>query len=148
MPNLPRSQSSSQSIEPLRSHPKKTCILLVEDEETVRKFVRVVLEHSGYEVITARDGDQGFAEFMADSDRFNLILTDVIMPNRNGVELVDLIRHVRPDVPVIFMSAYPGGVNCAPIELPSGVALLEKPFSLDQLLHNVTQAIGQRVGNR
>ncbi|HEV3386078.1 MAG TPA: response regulator [Gemmata sp.] len=133
----------AQSQVPQRTHAPGTTILLVEDEYAVREFVRAVLEQSGYVVVGATDGEHGLAEFAATPDRFALVLSDVIMPNRTGPELVEQIRLIRPEVPVIFMSAYTGGTSSTPVEMPSDVALLEKPFSLDQLLKVVTRTIGQ-----
>jgi CheY-like chemotaxis protein len=120
----------AQSQVPQRAQTRGEIILLVEDEYAVREFVRAVLEQSGYVVVAA-------------TDRFALVLSDVIMPNRTGPELVEQIRLIRPEVPVIFMSAYTGGTSSTPVEMPSDVTLLEKPFSLDQLLKVVIRTIGQ-----
>jgi CheY-like chemotaxis protein len=143
MPSNRNFPNHAQSQVPLRANAPGTTILLVEDEYAVREFVRAVLEQSGYVVVAATDGEQGLAEFAAAPDRFALVLSDVIMPNRTGPELVEQIRLIRPEVPVIFMSAYTGGTCSTPIEMPSDVALLEKPFSLDQLVKVVIRTIGQ-----
>jgi two-component system, cell cycle response regulator CpdR len=143
MPTNSSASTHKNSVEPRRAHAPSTTVLLVEDEYAIREFVRVVLEHAGYGVVTATDGEHGFTEYAADPDRFALVLSDVIMPNRTGPELVGLIRQIRPDVPVIFMSAYTGGLGPTPIEMPAKVTLLEKPFSLDQLLHAVAQTISE-----
>jgi two-component system, cell cycle response regulator CpdR len=137
----------AQSVEQQFAHAQCQghMILVVEDEEAVREFVRMALEHAGYSVRTAVDGDCGFGEFAIDPSRFALVITDVIMPNRTGTELVEMIRRERAEVPVIFMSAYTGGTGSSPIDLPPGTTLLEKPFSLDQLLHAVGQAIPQHA---
>lgn len=116
-------------------------ILLVEDDEAVREFVRVVLQNAGYAVVTASDGNQGLKEYMTDPDRFALVLSDVVMPNRTGPELVEVVRRVRPGVRVLFMSAYTGGTNSHPVAMPPDALLLEKPFSIDRLLNTVAQAI-------
>jgi CheY-like chemotaxis protein len=143
MPSNHNFPNHAQSQAPQRAHAPGTTILLVEDEYAVREFVRAVLEQSGYVVVGATDGEHGLAEFAAAPDRFALVLSDVIMPNRTGPELVEQIRLIRPEVPVIFMSAYTGGTSSTPVEMPSDVALLEKPFSLDQLLKVVIRTIGQ-----
>jgi DNA-binding NtrC family response regulator len=122
----------------------KTAVLLVEDDDAVREFVRAVLEHVGYSVVAATHGEQGFAEFIADPDRFALIISDVVMPNKTGPELIEAIRRIRPEVRVIFMSAYTGGLSSAPAEISPGEILLEKPFSLDQLLHTVALMVGSK----
>jgi DNA-binding NtrC family response regulator len=118
-----------------------TTVLLVEDEESVREFVRVVLEQAGYEVVAVGDGIEGFERFSSEPHRFDLVLTDVLMPNRTGPELFELVRGIQPDARVLFMSAYTGGTPLTPIEMPHGVSLIEKPFSLDRLLLAVRQAL-------
>jgi two-component system, cell cycle response regulator CpdR len=136
----------TQRVEPQRcAQARRTTILVVEDEESVREFVRLVLENAGYAVVAAHDGDHGFNEFAADPDRFSLVLTDVVMPNRTGPDLVEVIRRIRPDIPVIFMSAYTGGSSASPTEMPPSATLLEKPFGLEQLLHAANQAISQNA---
>jgi DNA-binding NtrC family response regulator len=124
----------------LASHARMT-ILLVEDDESVREFVRIVLDHAGYAVVTAQDGEQGLDEYLANPTHFDLLLSDVMMPNRTGPELVEVIRRVRPDARVLFMSAYSGGTAANPFELATGITLLEKPFSIGQLLHAVAEAL-------
>lgn len=131
----------TQSQDYQGEHASKTTILLVEDDDAVREFVRVVLEHAGYCVVAATHGEQGFAEYIADPDRFALVISDVVMPNKTGPELVEAIRRIRPEIRVIFMSAYTGGTSSAPVEMSRGEILLEKPFSLDQLLHTVAVAV-------
>ena len=122
----------------------RATVLLVEDEASVREFVRMVLVQAGYAVLTATNGDEGLTAFLADPDRIDLVLTDVVMPHRNGPALAAEIRRVRPDVRVLFMSAYPDGSAAHPIEIPPGTALLEKPFTLDRLLHAIAAAVGSR----
>jgi CheY-like chemotaxis protein len=143
MPNKP--PALVHSNEPLNNCANGLCegasILLVEDDEAVRAFVRLALEHSGYNVISASDGESGSVQFEMDPGRFALVVTDVVMPNRTGPELVENIRRTRPDMPVVFMSAYVGCCHSSPIEIPPGDTLLEKPFSLDQLLQAVAQAL-------
>ena len=81
------------------------------------------------------------ALFRADPARVDLVLTDVVLPTRTGPELAAELRLVRPDVRVLFMSGYTGGTASHPVELPPGTPFLEKPFSLDRLLHAVDEAV-------
>jgi CheY-like chemotaxis protein len=122
--------------------PGPLTVLLAEDEDGVRAFVRQVLEHAGHTVAAVSDADAAERAFRADPGRFDLLLTDVLMPGRTGPELADALRCVRPDLPVLFMSGFPGAPNPLPNPLPSGVALLDKPFSIDRLLHAVAAAVG------
>lgn len=81
-------------------------ILLVDDEAMLRRTLRAILEKAGHEVAEAGDGDQAiamFSEFKAD-----LVITDIVMPNKEGVETIREIRHLDARVPIIAMS---GGGN-------------------------------------
>src|SRR6266480_4931038 len=84
-------------------------VLLAEDDDAVRDFVRAVLEQAGFAVVAAPDGRAAGDLFAADPDRFALVLTDVIMPHAIGPELAARVRALRPGRPVLFMSAFPGG---------------------------------------
>lgn len=120
-------------------------MLLAEDDEAVRAFVRAVLEQAGFAVEPAADGRAAGDLFAAAPDRFALVLTDVMMPHVIGPELAARVRTIRPSVPVLFMSAFPGGPG-APDPLPVDEPLLEKPFSVAALLAAVAKALGDRPG--
>jgi DNA-binding response OmpR family regulator len=117
-------------------------ILLAEDDDAVREFVRAVLEQAGFAIVAAPDGRAAGELFAAAPDRFALVLTDVIMPRAIGPELAAGVRALRPGLPVLFMSAFPGGPGLAPDPLPAGEALLEKPFTVAALLTAVRGALG------
>jgi two-component system, cell cycle sensor histidine kinase and response regulator CckA len=129
-PAIPRQQPSSGRT-----------ILLVEDEDGVREFVRTVLLQAGYIVVAASDGDEALALFRPRPFRFDLVLTDVMMPNRTGPELAADIRAIAPNVRILFMSGFAGGIPSHPVSLPFGTKVLAKPFSLDSLLHAIDRAI-------
>jgi DNA-binding NtrC family response regulator len=115
-------------------------VLIVEDDDAVREFVRQVLTAAGHSVVTACDGEDGLQKYRLDPDRFKVVLTDVVMPGRTGPELVEQIRRIRPGTPVLFMSAYTGGTATHPVELPAGVPVVQKPFEIDRLLRAVAGA--------
>jgi CheY-like chemotaxis protein len=119
-------------------------VLVAEDDDAVRGFVCAVLEQAGFAVVAAPDGLTAGDEFAAAPGRFDLVLTDVIMPRALGTELAARVRRLRPDIPVLFMSAFPGGAGVAPEPLPADEPLLEKPFTVARLLRTVTDALGPR----
>ncbi|MCS7022205.1 MAG: PAS domain S-box protein [Gemmataceae bacterium] len=116
-------------------------ILVVEDEDAVREFVRLVLVQAGYTVTLARDGEEAWQLFQTHPERFDLILSDVLMPRRNGAELAALVRTVRPSMPMVFISGYTGGTILNLQLTPPMDTLLEKPFSIDKLLQAVRAAL-------
>jgi CheY-like chemotaxis protein len=118
-------------------------ILVVEDDDGVRAFVRLGLEQTGYNVLAAADSTEALELFRANPARIDLVLSDVIMPNQSGPELVAELRRLRPGVRVVFMSGYTGGIDSNPAEFPGDAPLLEKPFSLERLQQVVAQSINR-----
>jgi two-component system, cell cycle sensor histidine kinase and response regulator CckA len=113
-------------------------ILLVEDESAVRLFAQRVLEDHGYRVLAF--GDPGFALDAAMGDRggFDALVTDVVMPTMSGPTLAERISVLRPGLPVLFMSAYGGGV------IPAGAPTpLAKPFTGSDLADAVGALFGR-----
>jgi DNA-binding NtrC family response regulator len=116
------------------------CILVVDDEETVRRYVRRVLQADGYEVEEAVDGAQARERLHSDPDRWDLVVSDIVMPRCNGVELHEHISRNGSRWPVILMSAYDNTqLADRGITLPCGV--LAKPFDPDRLLQEVRRCL-------
>jgi PAS domain S-box-containing protein len=127
--------------EPPAAEPSSPHILVVEDEEAVREFIRLVLVQSGFIVTLAGDGEEAWEMFRRDPNRFDLVLSDVLMPRRNGPELAALIHSLRPTLPILFVSGYTGAASEKLQQVASQQLLVEKPFSIDKLLQAVRQAL-------
>jgi PAS domain S-box-containing protein len=110
-------------------------VLVVEDEPEVRRMARRILTKRGYTVIDAADGNEALAICQRAEQPIDLLLTDVIMPEMLGPELVEQVRSLRPELKVVFMSGYSHQMlaHQALSEQP-GAAFIEKPFSADELL--------------
>ncbi len=109
-------------------------ILLAEDDEPVRTLISRGLRSYGYAVITAANGVEA-AALAADGDvAFDLLLTDVVMPEMNGPELAERVRVSRPGVAVVYMSGYVGRDIARRYLDDSTVTIVEKPFSLASLV--------------
>lgn len=120
-------------------------ILLVEDEDGVRRLVEQTLTMSGYNLLSAANGAEALAIAAQRAGTIDLVITDVIMPGLSGPEVVDRIRESRPDVRVIYMSGYADlGIVSEKIH-GEGHSLLQKPFRLDALSLRVTESLGQQV---
>jgi len=131
--------SRSTSGSPLGS---RGCVLIIDDEAEIRESLQTLLEIEGYEVETAGDGGQGLAKL---GDRsFDLILLDVALPDRNGIDLLPEIRGLDPQVSVIVITAY-GTVEDAVHAMQAGAAnFLQKPWDNEKLLADVRAAVARR----
>lgn len=122
-----------------------TTILLVDDEDLLREGVREILEMSDYSVVEARDGEEALALFAVNN--VDLVISDIVMPNMDGVDFVTRLRESFPDVPILTIS---GGsrVVSARFGLDSALlsganASLTKPFNAKQLLEKVQQLLNR-----
>jgi CheY-like chemotaxis protein len=110
-------------------------ILVIEDEDEVRGMLQRVLERAGYEVAVAPDGDEGIRLFR--ENQADLIITDMIMPKKGGMETILDLRSEYPDVKIVAMS---GGGRLGPepyLEIAEGfgaVRIFSKPFRIEELL--------------
>jgi len=106
-------------------------VLLVEDDAQVRAVISEVLHDLGCTVLEASDGTAGW-QIAQSSARIDLLVTDVGLPGMNGRQLADAARGLRPDLKVLIITGY-AGTALADLELPAGMMLLRKPFTLDEL---------------
>jgi two-component system cell cycle sensor histidine kinase/response regulator CckA len=112
-------------------------ILVVEDEESIRQVIRFILEHQGYTVLMAEDGQQGLELFEQHRDRINLALLDLSLPRISGQELLVQLRGLSPSIRVLIMTGL--RVNIADYE--GALGLVEKPFEIENLLQVVRSAL-------
>ena len=117
------------------------CILLVDDEPTIRLLVSEVLEDAGFSVEVACNGDEAADMIAADPSRFTALITDFHMPGRmNGSQVAAAMRQHRPGIPVIIISGR-HDVLKASWRSDHGYSTLCKPFGLRELLPLLEQAI-------
>ncbi|HXJ89459.1 MAG TPA: PAS domain S-box protein [Candidatus Binatia bacterium] len=116
-------------------------ILLAEDDPTMRKLTRRMLEDHGYKVLEAIDGEAALDVIASNSTRIDLTLTDVVMKGMNGPELVLRLMDSHPEMKVVYMSGYTGEL-VAHQGLQTGIRLLEKPFTRAALLRTIDEAMG------
>ncbi len=133
------SVSSSPVVQATRGVPNST-ILLVEDEARVREVTRRILESTGYEVLAAGTGEEAL-RLHVKAGKVAALLTDVIMPDMNGKELMQKIRALQPDVECVFMSGYTDDVIAQHGVLEPGVNFVEKPFSSAVLVNKLNQVL-------
>ena len=117
--------------------PDSRRILIVDDEPTIVEFVDRVLRGAGYETATAAGGAAAI-QTVETSARFDLIVTDVNMPEMSGPEMVALLRKQQPDVPVLYLTGFNDQLFAAKNILWEGEAYLDKPTTVDGLLQAVS----------
>ena len=116
-------------------------LLLVEDEERVRRLSRRTLERAGYEILEAGDGHEALEVAARHPGTIDLLFTDVVMPRLGGRELAERLRDEREGLRVLFTSGYPTH-PCDPVSgLPSGCRFLAKPFTTAALREAVQEAL-------
>jgi len=117
-------------------------VLLVEDEDPVRKFGARALRNKGYKVIEAESGEAALEVLRKAAEKIDLLITDVVMPRLDGPGLVREVREMRSDIKVIFISGYAEDAFRQRLDSESDIDFLSKPFSLKQLATKVKEVIG------
>ena len=119
----------------------KARILVVDDEEVLRSIVSGMLRELGYQVSTAADGEEALRLLEARSWEFELVLTDVIMPKLDGVELLQEIRARHGATKVIAVTGLLSEEKLITLQSLNPQGFLKKPFSLSQLAHKVADVL-------
>jgi CheY-like chemotaxis protein len=116
-------------------------ILVVEDEEDVRKLAVRILERQGYKVLEASQGLDAFLIAEKYEDLIHLLVTDVVMPKISGRELADRIAEIRPEIKVLYMSGYTDNAIVHHGVLGEGMKFIQKPFTVDGLARKVREVL-------
>jgi CheY-like chemotaxis protein len=116
-------------------------VLLVDDDEEIVESMRTVLESKGYEILVARDGNQGL--LLAERESPDLIVLDMMMPKRSGFLVLEQLRRSRPvPVRVVMITANEGSRHRAYAEMLGVDDYIRKPFAMDRLLSTVQRLLG------
>ena len=119
----------------------KGCILVVEDRDSLRRMLELALKAEGYEVVAAADGAAALARLAERG--FDLVLTDLKLPDLSGIEVLAASRKAQPRVPVVVLTGY-GTVGTAVEAMKLGAFdFLEKPLEIDDLTRLIERAIGE-----
>ena len=116
-------------------------ILIAEDDEVIRPLFRTLLQEFGYTVIEAVNGADAVSKFMRNKDTIKLVILDMIMPKKGGIEAYEEIVKTQPLVKVLFMSGYTANVKSAEELVRKGVEFLLKPVSPKELLTRIRAAL-------
>ncbi len=114
-------------------------ILVVEDDGQLRTVVRLGLEAEGYSVSEAESGK--VAEVLLEQERFDLVLTDIMMPDKDGLETVALVHRNYPDVPILAISSHTNRTYLDMAVAFGAVGAVEKPFEMTRLVELIERAM-------
>jgi PAS domain S-box-containing protein len=128
-------QKSESPVETTMGHGE--WILVIDDERPIRDITEQVLLNRGYNVMTAGDGVEAVALFAERSGRFDLVLTDLMMPLMDGVATIRALRRIRPEIKIIAMSGAMTDDSAMQAKDLSPESFLSKPFTSEVLLHTI-----------
>jgi two-component system cell cycle sensor histidine kinase/response regulator CckA len=120
-------------------------ILLVEDEEMVRKLSREILEQQGYKILQAADGVEGLRVCQEFAGPIDLMITDVVMPHISGGELAKKVASIRPEMRMLFMSGYTNDAIVRHGILDEHLSFIQKPFTPEALALKAREVIDRRA---
>jgi two-component system, cell cycle response regulator CpdR len=114
-------------------------ILLAEDDESMRGFLVRALKKAGYEVIDYANGEEAYERLK--SEPFTLLLTDIVMPKMDGIELARRASELDPDLKIMFITGFAAVVLNNDIAAPKDARVLSKPFHLKDLVREVDRLL-------
>jgi len=140
-----RKTKTAASVHNRPAAPASGTVLLVEDEDALRRPVAKVLRKNGFDVIEATDGSTAIEMFRMQSDRIQMILLDAAIPGASSLEVLKEARRIHPQIKVILTSSYTMAMLQFPPDAPKVTGFIRKPFPLGELLklfRDLAPAIG------
>ncbi|MCS7065631.1 MAG: ATP-binding protein, partial [Fimbriimonadales bacterium] len=143
---LPRVEQAAQSLiapaVPTQVAPQgQGTILLVEDDESTREAIAQMGRMLGYEVVAVATPQEAIQQFQQAGGQFDLLLTDVILPQMRGSQLAEQLKALNPNLKVLYISGYTANAIAERGELKPGVECLEKPFTMAQLAQRLQKLL-------
>jgi PAS domain S-box-containing protein len=137
----PQEVATEQPRKPAEVLTGTETVLLVEDEKSLLKFAKMLLEELGYTVLAAGSPREAIQLAKEYSNEIHLLMTDVVMPGMSGHDLCEQLEAPRPDLKCLFMSGYTANVIAHQGVLDEGVHFLQKPFSREALAAKIREAL-------
>jgi two-component system cell cycle sensor histidine kinase/response regulator CckA len=136
---------NTSSVQQEASRPQhentEATILLVEDESDVREVTRAVLEHAGYKVLESSGPEEAMRLGSEQGGHIGLLLSDVVMPGMNGLELAQRLQSLHPGLITVFMSGYADHEVLHKVMRREKTTCIQKPFTIEVLLRGVAAAL-------
>lgn len=148
---FPRVTQDEAVLAPLPAHTEAVggseTVLVVEDENLVRKLMRTILESRGYFVLDAQGGEEAFHVCRSYKGPIHLLITDVVMPKMKGTEVADRLRSIYPEMKVLYVSGYTADTVDQKGGIATGIQFFQKPFAPVDLVNRVRELLdSQPVG--
>jgi len=143
---LPAAVAPAESVapagQPVRAAAVPRNILLVEDEEQVRNLTRTILERQGHRILHAGAGEEALVLARDASQAIDLLLSDIVMPRMNGLELAKEVRALRPGIRILFMSGYTDNAVVRQGMIDADTPFIQKPFTAAALYSKIQEVMG------
>jgi CheY-like chemotaxis protein len=139
LPHLEPSTTIEESVITPVSRGRGETVMLVDDEHPLVMLGEEMLAALGYEPVGFESAPRALAAFRADPERFDLVLTDVSMPEMTGTRLASELRKIRPDLPVVLMTGYPGAVPADRLRAAGIREILRKPLTSYTLAESIAR---------
>ena len=136
-PRVDELPAPTPKVESAPLPPGTATILLVEDDDGVRRLARMTLEQRGYRVLTAAQAADAISIFEREGPAIDLLITDVIMPGMNGRQLYERLTSLKPGLKALFMSGYTENVIAEHGILDAGINFIQKPYGMNQFARKV-----------
>jgi two-component system cell cycle response regulator CpdR len=117
-------------------------ILLAEDDDSMRGFLERALAKAGYEVVAFANGKEAYERLK--EEPFTLLLTDIVMPQMDGIELARLATELDPDLKVMFITGFAAVTLNTNVQVLKDARVLSKPFHLKDLVREIDRLLGPR----
>ena len=138
-----RAEEQKEDVKKAALHGHET-ILLIEDEDAVRRVTTRILQVHGYKVLEAANAGEALLLVKKHTDNIDLVLTDIVMPNMSGRECYKILSEIVPDLKVIYMSGYTENAIVHHGVLEEGIDFIQKPFSVDALARKVREVLDRK----
>lgn len=147
LPAMPGTEEFESEAAPARNlidgKGKGKRILLVEDEKWVRKSTAMILSENGYVVFEASNAENAISLFYREKGRFDLVLSDVVMPGRSGLQMISPLLDINPNIPILLCSGHLDDKAQLPQIIKRGLAYIQKPYEIPELLQAIEDTIAQ-----
>jgi CheY-like chemotaxis protein len=119
----------------------KASILFADDEQAIRDLFQTYLEKYGYQLTTCKNGEEAWRKFATEPAKWDLLVTDQNMPRLTGTELIQKIRKIRPDIPIILATGYSENITTEEFVKLNISAMLRKPTPMDKMVEYIQKTL-------